>query len=184
MSKLNYYVEQLIKRYIEYIDEQRFSEIYVDMWYKHDEGQLKPEWIGKFTKALLDADIDPLKLLNHIPFCYLYGVHDLDKFNPPVNIRHVEPKAFTDSLVKSIDGKFITRIEREAFYQCRYLHELILSPALGFIGPNAFNMCHSLKTITFLGTKDEWDTIYKSIQWDVGSVIEEIHCVDGVLYLE
>lgn len=42
-----------------------------------------------------------------------------------------------------------------------------------------FGGCRSIKTITFRGTKAQWEAIEKGDEWNYGTVGYTVHCTDG-----
>ena len=44
---------------------------------------------------------------------------------------------------------------------------------------SAFIDCESLTTITFQGTKAEWEAIPKDFDWDKNTGSYTVHCTDG-----
>jgi len=47
------------------------------------------------------------------------------------------------------------------------------------IGDCAFSGCTSLTSITYAGTKAEWDSISKGSGWNYGTGNYTVHCTDG-----
>ena len=49
------------------------------------------------------------------------------------------------------------------------------------IGASAFNICTGLTSITYQGTKAQWNAISKESNWNSNTGIYTIHCTDGDL---
>ena len=48
------------------------------------------------------------------------------------------------------------------------IETLIIPNTIDFIGDNILNNCNELKEIHYLGTKEQWRKIHKSLVWDFG----------------
>ena len=74
-----------------------------------------------------------------------------------------------------------TTIEDTVFSGCTSLTSLTIMPSVTEIeGDDVFCDCSSLTTITFEGTKNQWNAIIKSTDWkSYGSAITTISCTDG-----
>ena len=74
-----------------------------------------------------------------------------------------------------------TTIEDTVFSGCTSLTSLTIMPSVTEIeGDDVFRDCSSLTTITFEGTKNQWNAIIKSPDWkSYGSAITTISCTDG-----
>lgn len=59
------------------------------------------------------------------------------------------------------------------------LKSVTIPSSVTHIGKDAFFHCYSLASITFGGTKEQWDDIAKHKDWDTGTVGYTIHCIDG-----
>ncbi len=69
----------------------------------------------------------------------------------------------------------VTKIGEYAFNNCS-LRTLVIPNSVKSIGRNAFNACNELTTISFMGTRAEWDAIAKSSAAIADSVVVE--CLD------
>jgi hypothetical protein len=47
----------------------------------------------------------------------------------------------------------------------------------------AFSNCEKLTTITFNGTKEQWNSIQFNSAWNLDSGIKQIKCTDGIIKL-
>jgi hypothetical protein len=52
------------------------------------------------------------------------------------------------------------------------------------IGDYAFDRCSRLTSITFEGTKAEWNSIRKSSDWKTYTPTITVHCTDGAVIEE
>lgn len=72
-----------------------------------------------------------------------------------------------------------------AFTRCTALSNLTISANCKTFGQNILTYCESLKTITYEGTKAQWDAIEKGTNWDSRhgadheDVLSKIICSDG-----
>lgn len=71
-----------------------------------------------------------------------------------------------------------------AFASCEDLEEVSLPNTITNIQPYAFRNCVNLTSITFRGTKAQWNNISLGYYWYDGSALEIIHCTDGDIYIE
>lgn len=57
---------------------------------------------------------------------------------------------------------------------------MTIPSSVKIIGVSAFMMKREkLKTVTFNGTKAQWDAIVKADGWCDGTAFDVIHCIDG-----
>ena len=61
----------------------------------------------------------------------------------------------------------VTKILSYAFCHSK-IETLIIPNTIDFIGDNILNNCNELKEIHYLGTKEQWRKIHKSLVWDFG----------------
>ncbi len=76
-------------------------------------------------------------------------------------------------------------IGKEAFAY-KYLTGVNLTLPIGLteIGEDAFRGCFSVTTLTYLGTKAEWNAIKKGENWNLGAAFTVVHCTDGDVELK
>lgn len=72
-------------------------------------------------------------------------------------------------------------IRSYAFYKFENLNSVILSKNLTSIGMYAFAECLKLSRIKYLGTKAEWNLIYKGDSWNRNTLVNNIECSDGIV---
>lgn len=170
-----------IKQFIE--DNKNLIEL--DKWeeiYKEANSSLNLNEIGAFTYILIDADINPLEYIDYVPMCFLYS-QDIPSFKIPDHIKNIDKFAFFNTSITSIAiPDSVTSIGYSAFRYCTSLTSVTIGDGVTSIGDNAFSWCTSLKNITFNGTKEQWRTISKEINWShkVSSSCK-VYCTDVVL---
>ena len=89
--------------------------------------------------------------------------------------------AADDSLTNAIIPEGITTLGNGAFANCSNL-ELVTIPATVIkIGPNCFHNTPKLKTINYTGTKEDWRTVRRGVNWLVGAGTTVINTRDGAI---
>ena len=99
-------------------------------------------------------------------------------------------------------GNSLISIEHRAFYKCESLKTVILPDTLITLGEYAFAFCTDIESVTigenltklncrvfgdcinlrdiyFNGTIEQWNSIEKDIEWDLGTPDYTVHCSDG-----
>ena len=66
---------------------------------------------------------------------------------------------FCTTMTKVVVGEGVESIGREAFMQCIKLEEIIIGSSVKSIATEAFYLCRELKTVYYMGTQEEWNTI-------------------------
>lgn len=74
-------------------------------------------------------------------------------------------------------------IADEAFSRCAELRGVTLPSSVKTIGELAFNVCSSLKDITYRGQKEQWKKVTRGERWNSNSGIKTINCSDGKIEL-
>ena len=98
------------------------------------------------------------------------------------DVRIINSRLFCNSKIKEVNIKGKTEIISDyAFIGCKKLEKLILPSSIKIIGAEAFYECKKLKTITFLGTKNQWKKINKHTEFYVKDSSEDIivSCING-----
>ena len=62
---------------------------------------------------------------------------------------------------------------------CTGLTSITIPNSVTSIGDGAFSACTKLISITFKGTKKQWNAILKGSQWNYKTGSYTIHCTDG-----
>ena len=70
-------------------------------------------------------------------------------------------------------------ISDDACYDCAGLTSIIIPDSVTNIRSRAFSYCTGLTSITFNGTKAQWNTITKGSSWNFSTGNYTIHCTDG-----
>ncbi len=73
----------------------------------------------------------------------------------------------------------IEKLEKRTFAQSPYISHIELMPNLKSIEEDAFLGCISLKELTFRGRIEAWNKLEKGDNWNYGTAIEVVHCLDG-----
>lgn len=221
------------------LDSNNFNELYNRLYEKctndakaehlyRVEGQYDFYDLRFLTKILLEAKIDPLQYMDHVPKNYACKLRDLTSVTIPDNIKSIDEYAFAETKLKSIvipgsvksiglfafDGcKNLTNvtlnyglkvIDNCAFYGCWRLTNIAISDSVTtLIGEtfshctrlksvtlpkslvrmdSAFNYCKQLEEIIYRGTKEEFRSIKKIMNWhvDVPDYCKVI-CTDGTM---
>lgn len=63
-------------------------------------------------------------------------------------------------------GDGVTSIGSWAFYYCTSLTNITIPKSVTSIGEYVFCRCSSLETINYKGSKEQWDSISKDLNWD------------------
>ena len=77
----------------------------------------------------------------------------------------------------------ITVIPERCFMSCSGLTEMILPASLTSIQYRAFENCSKLTTLTFQGTRAQWNSINLPYAWNSSSKLTSVICSDGTITL-
>lgn len=163
-------VKHLIEANIDLIEDGKFKELYSTV--------RSFGLIGNLTETLLGAGIDPANYLQELPLGYLNGI-PIQHYEVPKNITGLGVYAFAnckDLAEISLPSK-LTSIGSSAFIRCFSLSDIVLPESLIEIGNQAFYNCRHLKTIKYLGTVAQWESIQKGIIPFTHT--ETVQCTDG-----
>ena len=78
----------------------------------------------------------------------------------------------------------VTSIGESAFEYCRSLTSIVIPDGVTSIGEAAFMECDSLKSITFNGTKMQWNSIELGDEWNGEIPAQIVRCTDGNVKIE
>ena len=73
---------------------------------------------------------------------------------------------FCESLTSVTIGNSVTSIGNWAFDYCYSLTSITIPDSVTSIGGSAFDHCYSLTSIKYRGTEEQWNDIWKGIDWD------------------
>ena len=147
---MNQIIIDLINKFEDWINEDKWEDIYISLY-----DNLDPKFgtgdvvIGEFTKAMLEARINPLASdLTYVPNYYAYGL-TLGKLEFPKNILSISSSAYADTngyrelyLPGHIDC-----INEDAF-RGSAVYKVEIEEGCIIIGEGAFADCDNLKEIT------------------------------------
>lgn len=168
-------LRDFIENHKKEINNREIDAIYFDAYKIFDEYSKE----GKLTELFYKCGIDPLEYTSEVPKYYM-GASSLNTIKIPNNIERIGAFAFINSSLKSlVIPNSVEEINEGAFMYCYSLESIIIPDSVTWIGYMMFNDCRSLKSITYKGSKEQWTMINKSSDWNEGSSIETVHCVDG-----
>lgn len=78
-------------------------------------------------------------------------------------------------------GGSVTEIGNSAFSGCNSLESITIGNSVTSIGSYAFSHCEA-NTITFTGTLQQWNNIYKDVDWNYYRDISRVICSDYPAY--
>lgn len=173
-------IKECIEKHIDLIESEKFEELY----------KLQGTWssfelVGDFTETLLDAGINPADYMKEIPPYYLYGTK-IKFYTIPDNITSIGDAAFSkcNELTDITIGNNVEYIGNSAFGWCSGLKNVIIGNGVKSISRGAFYKCDKLESITYLGTKEQWNKIKLGLKWKPSSWrLKEIKCTDGTIIL-
>ena len=101
----------------------------------------------------------------------------------PTSVTKIEKSAFEYNLtLESISiPNTVTIIAESAFAYCSNLKHLTIGKGVSQIQKWAFFNCNKLESITYEGTKTEWNSVEKGSSWDFSTGDYTITCSDGVV---
>ena len=102
------------------------------------------------TKILLDADIDPLPHMEHIP-CSMYEGVDISRISTPSNIESIGLSAFHGCvhLKSAVFASGLISIGFQAFADCTRLKRIVLPDTLQVLKRSCFYSCPIASPLVF-----------------------------------
>lgn len=103
--------------------------------------------VGQITEALLQAGVDPARVMGRIPAMYLFG-SDIGSYKVPEGVLALETGCFRDCTeLQAIQLPTSLQVVKDgAFVRCG-LHAAEFSEGLLSICPSAFEQCSHLETV-------------------------------------
>jgi len=83
------------------------------------------------------------------------------------------------SLTSLTIGNGVTSIDCGMFYGCNNLKSITIPDSVAYIDRSVFNNCKKLTSINFKGNKEQWKSISKHSDWNLGTGEYTVHCFDG-----
>ena len=112
-----------------------------------------------------------------------YGTTGLENIYIPGSVSNIGEFAFTGctDLKKITIGHGITALGAHMFENCTALKTVEFTASVSHIGIRAFFGCSSLETINFTGTKNQWQGITFSEEWNYEMGKYTVICSDGMI---
>ena len=145
---MNETLQNFIKENI-YLIEENTKESWEQIYKKlGDNLEIKSE----FTETLLDANIEPAKILGYVPKYYLYH-SEIEKYKIPNNVTSIGVCAFKDceNLASIEIPNSVTSIGLEAFSDCSNLTSVTIGDGVTTISYEVFRGCHNLTNVVIGG---------------------------------
>lgn len=91
-----------------------------------------------------------------------YYCTSLTQMTIPNGVQSISPYAFyhCTSLTSMILHDSVTSIGEYSFYYCNSLQSIVIPRSIDTIENNAFTRCWSLNTVYYIGSEEEWDSIW------------------------
>lgn len=90
-----------------------------------------------------------------------------------------EVKTVYITIPNKISNTSVTKIADGVFKDKNRIKEMTIPNSVTSIGYSAFQGCSGLTSITFNGTKAQWNAITKGTDWNHATGNYTIHCTDG-----
>ena len=103
----------------------------------------------------------------------------------PNGVTNINDQTFYEctSLTSVTIPDSVTSIGDYAFFNCTSLTSVVIGDSVTKIDSYAFGLCKSLNNITFNGTISNWNTIFKSLDWNRNVPATYVQCTDGTVAL-
>ncbi len=102
--------------------------------------------------------------VTYIPGDCFCGCESLEKVEYPDSLTEIHPYAFAycDKFTEVSIPDGVTSISMGAYYNCKNLKILRIPESVTSVDMKAFTSCSSLTDIFFDGTREQWESIYRS----------------------
>lgn len=135
-------VKEFLLNHMELIDNFNFNELYL---LAEKEDVFFP--VEQITQCLWDIDIDPLKYLDRVPYCYCYTNKLIKDIVIPSHCNIIETYAFhgCSNLKRVIIEEGVTYINSQAFSCNNNLTDIYIPDSVVYIDRRAFEMTIKVK---------------------------------------
>ena len=114
-----------------------------------------------------------------------YNCSGLINITIPQSVTSIGDSAFynCNSLTSVIIPNRVASIGNKAFRDCSNLISITIGSDVTHIGIETFFNCIGLTNITYKGTKEQWQTIFRGYEWKQYVPASVVHCTDGDKYI-
>ena len=114
--------------------------------------------------------------VTRIGYSAFYKCTSLRDIIIPDSVTHIEDSVFEGctSLSEITIPNGVTRIDWYTFRNCTGLTKITIPNSITSIGKAAFSGCTSLKTIFFVGTEEEWNSLLENETGDYNNILYKI----------
>lgn len=141
---MNEAIKNFIEKHSDLIDKEDFTSLYSESSAELGEST------SELTRALLDADINPLNYLKAVPNYFLKGDASVVYFDIPNKIKSIGYGAFDycTNLVDITIPNSVTLIDEEAFRHCEKLTSITIPNKVRTLGDCVFQDCTKITNLT------------------------------------
>lgn len=128
-----------------------------------------------------DTTIDIKEGTKSVSTCAFASCTKIVNVTIPYGIERISECMFLwcDNLKNVSIPDSVKKIDEYAFQGCKSMTEITLPNSVTSIENGIFYNCSKFTSITFKGTKEVWNGISKSNNWNVGSSVQKVICTDG-----
>lgn len=108
-----------------------------------------------------------------------FSYSQITSLNFPSGVLGYESFAYCSNLSSVVIGSGVTILPQGVFNHCTNLTSVTLPDTIERIERYAFGDTTSLTEINYLGTKAQWNAMYRNYDWNYGARNKVIHCSDG-----
>ena len=161
-------LKDFIERHIQLIEDKNFEDLYIEAYMEYmNDSDLVPSDVNSLTDVLTEVFGEEPILSNQLEYVPNYY------------------RVTNDKIIDVVIPEGITSIGYSAYRNCKNIETLKLPKTLQEISESAFKGCDKLGSITYAGTKVEWDNIILGIQAFASSgwfhEDKIVYCKDGVI---